>query len=325
MLLDTSKTSFVLSSHISVAFSEEARPEIGCTVANLDRAPMGRRLALESVEHSLTNPTRISAPYRRQARLLTAPRTRLCFGMTFEQIVASYVRDYRGDARTEVEAFRNLPSLRQAIKSGALCHWLPSHRSPSRRHPHQRRIPGAVLQAVEQRLQSVHGELGRATSFDELIAVVETAIRQIHGIGDLAVYDIARRIGGHLRKEPAQVYLHAGTRLGASALGFRGKTLDPARLPAAFSRLSSAEVEDCLCIYKVLNCAPQVIGSYRVSKGAAVEGEVLGADNHHYGTGASFQARSRSHQPRASAAFHQGTAQSPVPRSSFIAAGAGTA
>jgi len=37
---------------------------------------------------------------------------------------------------------------------------------------------------------------------------------------------------------------------GAAALGLRGETLDPAALPAAFSRLTPAEIEDCLCIYK---------------------------------------------------------------------------
>jgi hypothetical protein len=44
--------------------------------------------------------------------------------------------------------------------------------------------------------------------------------------------------------------LHRGTRIGAAALGFRGRTVDPVMLPAAFSRLTAAEMEDCLCIYK---------------------------------------------------------------------------
>lgn len=33
-------------------------------------------------------------------------------------------------------------------------------------------------------------------------------------------------------------------------LGFKGKTIDPRKLPPAFTRLTAAEIEDCLCIDK---------------------------------------------------------------------------
>jgi hypothetical protein len=72
----------------------------------------------------------------------------------------------------------------------------------------------------------------------------------IRGIGALAIYDIATRIGGYLRLEPEVVYLYAGTSKGARALGLDGaKTLDPKALPAAFRVLRPREIEDCLCIY----------------------------------------------------------------------------
>jgi hypothetical protein len=64
------------------------------------------------------------------------------------------------------------------------------------------------------------------------------------------VYDIAHRHGAYFGKAPALVYLHAGTRAGARAFNATGDTLDPKKLPAAFSRLEPAEIEDCLCIYK---------------------------------------------------------------------------
>jgi hypothetical protein len=48
------------------------------------------------------------------------------------------------------------------------------------------------------------------------------------------VYDIAHRIGAFLRKAPALVYLHRGTKEGAAILGFKGKTIDPKLLPPAF-------------------------------------------------------------------------------------------
>lgn len=52
--------------------------------------------------------------------------------------------------------------------------------------------------------------------------------------------------------EPERVYIHAGTRAGARALGLyrRQEYLEPEELPEPFQRLRPAEVEDCLCIYK---------------------------------------------------------------------------
>jgi hypothetical protein len=69
-------------------------------------------------------------------------------------------------------------------------------------------------------------------------------------MGVLTVYDVAHRIAAFLGKPPHLVYLHAGTRVGAAALGIKGDVVDPDELPAAFAVLTAAEIEDCLCIYK---------------------------------------------------------------------------
>lgn len=89
-------------------------------------------------------------------------------------------------------------------------------------------------------------------TFDELIKTVDDAIRHIDGIGDLFIYDAAVSIGAKLGLEPEKIYLHAGTRRGAGALGLgRGKSvLDVGELPRAFRALRPREIEDCLCIYK---------------------------------------------------------------------------
>jgi hypothetical protein len=116
-----------------------------------------------------------------------------------------------------------------------------------KRHPHQRRIPARVLQQAADALTNAN--LSVAT-FDDLHQAVRTTIGDIRGIGELAVYDIACRIGAYLGLEPDQVYLHAGTREGARALGFRGTTIRKNELPIAFRQLSPGEIEDCLCIYK---------------------------------------------------------------------------
>jgi hypothetical protein len=94
--------------------------------------------------------------------------------------------------------------------------------------------------------------LRRTTTFAELQDVLARAGDSIHGIGPLTVYDTATRIGAYLRLHPDRVFLHAGTRDGAKALGVsRGRTSVPiSDLPAAFHQLTPAQAEDCLCIYE---------------------------------------------------------------------------
>jgi hypothetical protein len=128
----------------------------------------------------------------------------------------------------------------------ALCHWLPS----TKRHPHQYRIPAEALRDAERALQLIADRMRRCKSFESLHGEVARAIEPIRKIGDLAIYDITHRIGAYLGKSPCLVYLHRGTAVGARHLGFGGATLEPGLLPPAFSKLSAAEIEDCLCIFK---------------------------------------------------------------------------
>ncbi|HKH80480.1 MAG TPA: hypothetical protein VKA03_02515 [Methylovirgula sp.] len=166
--------------------------------------------------------------------------------MTPAKIVAAYIQNRRRCARSEADEFQRLASIEVAIEHAALCHFLPD----CKRHPHQRRIPGALLKPAERKLQGIRSKLTRAKTFDEVHALVDEAIGNIRGIGELTIYDIAHRIGAFLDKEPTRVYLHAGTRAGARLMGFTGTSLDPTQLPPAFSRLTAAEIEDCLCIYR---------------------------------------------------------------------------
>lgn len=166
--------------------------------------------------------------------------------MNFERIVERYVNEHRKGARAEMDEFRKLPSLRRAIHHAALCHWLPT----SKRHPHQYRIPGAALRDAERALQLIAHRLSRSKDFEALHDEVARAIGPIRKIGDLAIYDITHRISAYLGKSPRLVYLHRGTAVGARHLGFGGATLERRLLPPVFSRLSAAEIEDCLCIFK---------------------------------------------------------------------------
>ena len=70
--------------------------------------------------------------------------------MTLDEIVDDYIREYRDDARSEMEDFERERSPSVAIRKAALCEW-----QNGKRHPHQRRIPKALLEQVEARLQAI--------------------------------------------------------------------------------------------------------------------------------------------------------------------------
>jgi hypothetical protein len=162
--------------------------------------------------------------------------------MTLDQIVSAYIRDKRPHARAEMRFFEKRPSLTEAISHAV--------RPCGRKHSHQFRIPRALLDEAERRLRVAASGLAQAPDFAAVHELVEDEIGSLHGIGDLTVYDVAHRVGAFLGKAPSLIYLHSGAKKGAAHLGFRGKALDPKVLPPPFSRLTAAEIEDCLCIYE---------------------------------------------------------------------------
>lgn len=141
----------------------------------------------------------------------------------------------------------NQPNLRKAIEIAAQC-----INEDNKRHPHQYRIPLKVLHATKDELLLLIGKIKKAQSFDELYNLFITL--DVYGLGELTRYDIATRIGAFLNLYPDRIYLHAGTRVGATRL--LGKINKPyllkSDLPKPFQirSLSCAEIEDILCIYK---------------------------------------------------------------------------
>ena len=90
--------------------------------------------------------------------------------------------------------------------------------------------------------------------FEELYYKVRKSLIDVSNIGDLAVYDVAKRIGGILGIEPEKyVYLASGAKEGAeNLLGYKIKDY---RLPKEefdkyFSTLSPIHIENILCILK---------------------------------------------------------------------------
>jgi hypothetical protein len=164
-----------------------------------------------------------------------------------QAIADHYIEHYRRPAERELDYFRLLPREEDAVSKAAL-----AQRPNGRRHPHQYRVASAALQESRRRLLDNLPALRKASSFGELFELVKAMIGPIPGIGELAVYDMALRIGARLGLEPVKIYLHAGTRAGAKALGlaYQGDAIELAELPAELQILAAREIEDVLCIYK---------------------------------------------------------------------------
>ena len=166
--------------------------------------------------------------------------------MTLDIIVRTYIRRIRPRAQAEIDWFAHQPSLQAAISNAAR-----AVNSRGNRYSHQRRLRKVALERALDVLSKEAGAIERAHDFDELFALIDPALEPIPGLGELYVYDTSLRIGAKLNLFPDKVYLHAGTRLGARALGLRAAaTLDVSQLPKEFRSLRPHEIEDVLCIFK---------------------------------------------------------------------------
>lgn len=169
-----------------------------------------------------------------------------------ERIVADYLK-YEASRAADEEGWFGDPrmTLSQAIHRACLSK-LPGRTGKLVMHSHQRRQGATRMAAVAQHLAGAEDPIRGSRSFDVLIRIVEKRIRPMPGVGALTVYDVATRIGDYLGLEPTEVFLHAGTREGAKALGVTGdgRTAQVADFPTAFQKLTPSQVEDCLCIYK---------------------------------------------------------------------------
>lgn len=162
-----------------------------------------------------------------------------------QAIVQAYL-DHNAEAEDRyLQYYRVQKSLSAAVAKSAMAE-LPG----GGRFSHQWKIPASVLEEANEALCGI-GFSGLKT-FDELHTLVRRTIGRIRGIGPLTIYDTAHRIGAYLGLRPEFVYLHAGVRSGAKALGldYRAHKLPMSVLPEAFHRLLPEQVEDCLCIYR---------------------------------------------------------------------------
>lgn len=166
--------------------------------------------------------------------------------MPLDAIVRTYIRRIRPRAQTEIDWFVRQPSLRPAIRNAAL-----AVNSRGKRYSHQRRLTKVALERALDVLSKHARAIQKAHDFDDLFHLIDTALEPISGLGELYVYDTTLRIGAKLNLFPDKVYLHAGTLLGARALGLRtAAPLKMSELPKEFRALKPHEIEDVLCIFK---------------------------------------------------------------------------
>ncbi len=172
------------------------------------------------------------------------PRRRSAGFRTILRTYTSYIRP-RADA--ELACFRKEPTVVSAVERAAL-----ATNCEGKRYAHQRRIKRAALEAARRGMLNNLGQIRRARDFEQLFSILQALLEPIYGIGELYIYDTALRIGAKLGFLPARVYLHAGTRVGARALGLntRLKAIDLRSLPVELRILKPHEIEDVLCIFK---------------------------------------------------------------------------
>lgn len=136
---------------------------------------------------------------------------------------------------------------------------------------HQRRVSNAAINQLLRRLNSHGIENKRYYYFEDLYDDVRRLVTNplISGIGDLTIYDTARRIG-HVLDLPVYperyVYLARGAKEGAKKLlGRNVNYVEPVDVfKPYFGGLPSICIEDFLCIFKDYLCKGGVIAGVTV-------------------------------------------------------------
>ena len=165
----------------------------------------------------------------------------------WKEILRDYDQRHRCNEDEQIGWFRKHSSLRAAIESAAR-----ALDEQGRRYSHQSRIRRESIRHATAALLAAEDRIARVTAFDELLDTITAQLRAVAGVGDLYRYDTAFRIGAYLDCFPTRVYLHAGTRVGARALGlaYQQDSLGMSEAPAELRHRAPYEVEDILCIYK---------------------------------------------------------------------------
>lgn len=162
-----------------------------------------------------------------------------------ELLIDEYEADGAIRLRNELEYYRSIKSFADVIVLAT--QGLGPERSM---HKHQCRLGYDLLRQQAAVLVESATLLRQSRSFKELYASIESL--RLYGVGPLACYDTAIRLGSWLGLMPTEIYLHCGARQGYRALGLmpRGRIAEIGSLPLVLQRLTAVDLEDFLCIYK---------------------------------------------------------------------------
>ncbi len=165
-----------------------------------------------------------------------------------KNIIAEFKKLLVGKPDAWIEHCKDQNNLEDSIIYAAL-----SENDLGKRNPHQRRLKKENLERFASNLIENIIEIQNSKTFDELLKVIENC--KVKGIGVLACYDTATRIGAKLKLFPEFIYLHAGTKKGAENLlgkRLKKKYLRKDELPKIFQTrgLTPFDIENLLCIYK---------------------------------------------------------------------------
>jgi hypothetical protein len=162
-------------------------------------------------------------------------------------IIEEYKRYYGPEADRVNKFAKAQKTLVNAIEVATL-----SEDDAGVRDSHQNRIPKGVLKLWSNSVIKETRLIRRAASFEQILDILKKA--RVKGIGELAIYDTAARIGTFRKIYPDKIYLHAGTKIGVQNLlgKIKSKHIFKNQLPQEFQRedLSCSELENLLCIFK---------------------------------------------------------------------------
>lgn len=162
-------------------------------------------------------------------------------------LIEEYKAKYKSRLENELKFYENLKDKKEALRMAGLCLM-----SNGKRYPHQYHLKAKVLEEVRDRLLDELENIENCQDFETLLEIVQKC--RIKGYGEVTIYDTALRIGANLKICPTKVYLHAGTRKGAAALGlpYKQPYLIREFFPAEIQKLEPYDIENFVCIYKDL-------------------------------------------------------------------------
>lgn len=172
---------------------------------------------------------------------------------TLDHHVKKWIKDHESHLDVELNYYsQEALSIQEAIKFAASGRGIGYVKLD-----HQRRLKLASLDEFARQLVEDYKKWPRFLNFSELFERVEKVVTTVRGVGDLAAYDAALRIGWRMGLKPDYVYLQAGARAGAKELQAKrylslprgSRFLSHSSFPVELLVLLPYQIENFLCVF----------------------------------------------------------------------------